>query len=193
MKVVGNPHADGDIQIDGTVEGDIKSRLVTVGETAHIIGSINAESINVRGKVTGQVSAAAMRSARTAKSPASHHRSAQRQAGIRGQGAGDRGGRDGPPALGRLSLRRRLKIARAMSNTQPDLFNRPLKATAPTDWPRLWSAIYAHRKASVQAVLDELSGVLGEEGSTRREIRDRVKARARRVVEGGACEPRCGG
>ena len=28
-----NLHSNGDIQIDGTVEGDIKSRLVTVGET----------------------------------------------------------------------------------------------------------------------------------------------------------------
>ena len=66
MKVVGNLHSDGDIQIDGTVEGEIKSRMVTVGETAHIIGSINAESVNVFGKVTGQVSAASVRIARTA-------------------------------------------------------------------------------------------------------------------------------
>ncbi len=66
MKVVGNLHSEGDIQIDGTVEGDIKSHTVTVGETAHVIGSINAESVNVCGKVTGQVSAASVRIARTA-------------------------------------------------------------------------------------------------------------------------------
>lgn len=66
MKVVGNLHSNGDIQIDGTVEGDIKSRTVTVGENAHIIGSINAESVNVCGRVTGQVSAASVRIARTA-------------------------------------------------------------------------------------------------------------------------------
>ena len=66
MKVVGNLHSDGDIQIEGTVEGDIKSRTVTVGETAHVIGSINAESVEVCGKVTGQVSAASVRIARTA-------------------------------------------------------------------------------------------------------------------------------
>ena len=66
MKVVGNLHSNGDIQIDGTVEGDIKSRTLTVGENAHIIGSISAESVNVCGRVTGQVSATSVRIARTA-------------------------------------------------------------------------------------------------------------------------------
>ena len=66
MKVVGNLHSGGDIQIDGTVKGDINGRTVIVGEAAHIIGSINAKSVNVFGKVTGQVSAASVRIARTA-------------------------------------------------------------------------------------------------------------------------------
>ena len=66
MKVVGNLHSSGDIQIDGTVEGDINSPTLTVGENAHIIGSITAESVNVCGQVTGQVSAASVRIARTA-------------------------------------------------------------------------------------------------------------------------------
>ncbi len=66
MKVVGDLHSGGDIQIDGTVEGDIKSRTLTVGESAHIIGSITAETVNVCGQVTGQVSAASVRIARTA-------------------------------------------------------------------------------------------------------------------------------
>ena len=66
MKVVGNLHSGGDIQIDGTVEGDIKSRTVTVGENAQIHGSITAETVNVCGRVSGQVSAASVRIARTA-------------------------------------------------------------------------------------------------------------------------------
>ncbi len=66
MKVVGNLQSSGDIQIDGTVEGDIKSRTVTVGENAQIHGSISAETVNVCGRVSGQVSAASVRIARTA-------------------------------------------------------------------------------------------------------------------------------
>ena len=66
MKVVGNLHTSGDIQIDGTIEGDIKVRTITVGENAHISGSISAESVNVYGRISGQVSAASVRLARTA-------------------------------------------------------------------------------------------------------------------------------
>ena len=55
MKVVGNLHSDGDIQIDGTVEGDIKSRTVTIGENAHINGAINADMANVHGHVIGDL------------------------------------------------------------------------------------------------------------------------------------------
>ena len=66
MKVVGNLHSSGDIQIDGTVEGDIKSRTLTVSEKAHISGSITAESVNFCGRVSGQVSANSVRLARTA-------------------------------------------------------------------------------------------------------------------------------
>ncbi|MEE2979935.1 MAG: polymer-forming cytoskeletal protein [Pseudomonadota bacterium] len=66
MKVVGNLNSDGDIQIDGTVEGDIKSRTVTVGESANISGSISASSVNVRGRVSGKIIADAVRIAKTA-------------------------------------------------------------------------------------------------------------------------------
>ena len=60
-----------------------------------------------------------------------------------------------------------------------------LKATTPTDWPRIWSAVYGHREACIAEVLDELDIVLDEPRSTRREIRERVNAKARAVVEGG--------
>ncbi len=66
MKVVGNMQSAGDIQIDGTVKGDIKSRTLTVGESAYIQGSISAESVNIFGRISGQVSAAAVRVANTA-------------------------------------------------------------------------------------------------------------------------------
>jgi cytoskeletal protein CcmA (bactofilin family) len=66
MKVVGNLQSGGDIQIEGSVEGDIKSRTVTIGENAHINGSINADMANVHGHVNGKINASSVRISKTA-------------------------------------------------------------------------------------------------------------------------------
>lgn len=55
LHVVGDLVSGGDIQVDGQVEGDIQSRTVTVGESAHVRGSISAETVRVCGSVTGQI------------------------------------------------------------------------------------------------------------------------------------------
>ena len=57
MKVVGNLHSGGDIQIDGTVNGDIRTKSLLVGETANIKGEIVADSIFIHGSVSGQIRA----------------------------------------------------------------------------------------------------------------------------------------
>ena len=60
-----------------------------------------------------------------------------------------------------------------------------LRRLAPTDWPRIWSAIYVHREACIAEVLAELDAVLDTSGSTRRQIRERVRAKAQDVTERG--------
>ncbi len=55
LKVVGNLESTGDIEIDGSVEGDIKSRSVTVGASANIKGTVDSESMVIHGTVSGQV------------------------------------------------------------------------------------------------------------------------------------------
>ncbi len=67
LKVVGDLHCAGDIQIKGTVEGDVKSRSVTVGEGAHVQGSIYGDSVHVSGSVKGYIEAPAVTVAKTAK------------------------------------------------------------------------------------------------------------------------------
>ncbi|WP_028878678.1 bactofilin family protein [Terasakiella pusilla] len=57
LTVTGNLVSEGEIQIDGTVKGDINSKDLLVGETALIEGQIVAESIRVHGKVVGQIKA----------------------------------------------------------------------------------------------------------------------------------------
>jgi cytoskeletal protein CcmA (bactofilin family) len=55
--VVGNLTSGGDIQIDGTVEGDVRSVSLTVGDKATINGEIVADDVVVRGRVIGSIHA----------------------------------------------------------------------------------------------------------------------------------------
>jgi len=47
----------GDIQIDGIVEGDVRSAGLVIGEKAEIHGEIFAEDVTVRGRVMGRIRA----------------------------------------------------------------------------------------------------------------------------------------
>ncbi|MFQ5958582.1 MAG: polymer-forming cytoskeletal protein [Alphaproteobacteria bacterium] len=67
LKLIGNVQSAGDVQVDGTIEGDINSRSLTVGEGARIDGSITADRVRICGAVSGQVQAAAVSIARSAR------------------------------------------------------------------------------------------------------------------------------
>ena len=66
MKVVGDLQSGGDIQIEGSVEGDVKSRTVTIGEKANINGSVNADTSNILGRINGEINASVVRIAKSA-------------------------------------------------------------------------------------------------------------------------------
>ena len=55
LTITGNLRTTGDIQVEGTVEGDIRAHLLTVGESATIRGEIVADDIVVNGRVIGRV------------------------------------------------------------------------------------------------------------------------------------------
>lgn len=67
LTVVGNLKTTGDIQVEGTVEGDIRAHLLTVGETATIKGEIVADDIVVNGRVVGRVRGLKVRLTATAR------------------------------------------------------------------------------------------------------------------------------
>lgn len=67
LKVVGNLESNGDIQVDGTVQGDILSHTVTVTDGAHIEGSIVADTAHINGSVKGQIKAPKIVIAKSAK------------------------------------------------------------------------------------------------------------------------------
>ncbi len=57
LKITGNLESRGDVQIDGCVEGDIRCKSLTIGESADVIGTIHSERVRVCGKVSGEVKA----------------------------------------------------------------------------------------------------------------------------------------
>jgi cytoskeletal protein CcmA (bactofilin family) len=57
LRIVGNLVSDGDIQVDGTVDGDVHSRSLTVSQGAAVNGGISAESVRIDGAVNGHIKA----------------------------------------------------------------------------------------------------------------------------------------
>ena len=67
LTVKGNIQTQGDIQIEGTIEGDIRAHQLVVGESATIRGEIVAEEIVVNGRVIGRVRGLKVRLSATAR------------------------------------------------------------------------------------------------------------------------------
>ncbi len=67
LTITGNIKSSGDIQVEGTVEGDIRAHLLTVGESATIRGEIVADDIVVNGRVVGRVRGLKVRLTSTAR------------------------------------------------------------------------------------------------------------------------------
>ena len=67
LKIVGELKSDGEIQIDGTVKGDIKAHMLTVGEQGKVDGSTVAETVRIFGTVNGRVQAKTVRLDKSAR------------------------------------------------------------------------------------------------------------------------------
>lgn len=67
LVVTGNLKTTGDIQVEGTVEGDVRAHLLTVGEGATVRGEIIADDVVVNGRVVGRVRGLKVRLTSTAR------------------------------------------------------------------------------------------------------------------------------
>jgi cytoskeletal protein CcmA (bactofilin family) len=67
LTVTGNLRTTGDVVIEGTVDGDIRAHLLTVGESATIKGEIVADDIVINGRVIGRVRGLKVRLTSTAR------------------------------------------------------------------------------------------------------------------------------
>lgn len=67
LTVTGNLESDGEIQIDGTIDGDVKSVQLSIGQTGKIVGAVHAERVLIRGRIDGQIRAQEVTLTRTAQ------------------------------------------------------------------------------------------------------------------------------
>ena len=57
LEITGDLKTSGEVQLDGTIEGDIACGKLMVGENACITGLVEADEVVIRGKIIGQVKA----------------------------------------------------------------------------------------------------------------------------------------
>ena len=55
LKIVGNVTAEGLVEVNGQIEGDLYCTSLIVSPTAQIVGSITAERVVVNGRVEGPI------------------------------------------------------------------------------------------------------------------------------------------
>ncbi|MGC9417585.1 MAG: bactofilin family protein [Rhodovulum sp.] len=67
LVVTGNLKTTGDIQVEGTIDGDIQAHLLTVGENATVRGEVIADDVVINGRVIGKVRGLKVRLTSTAR------------------------------------------------------------------------------------------------------------------------------
>ena len=67
LTITGNIKTDGDVQIDGTIDGDVQSKQITLGENGIVNGAITADLARISGTVNGSITARVVELGRSAK------------------------------------------------------------------------------------------------------------------------------
>ena len=67
LHIVGNLKTEGEIQVDGVIDGDVAAQALTIGAHARISGELVAEDIVVHGQIQGKITARSVRLIKTAK------------------------------------------------------------------------------------------------------------------------------
>ncbi|MWB79578.1 polymer-forming cytoskeletal protein [Pseudooceanicola sp. 216_PA32_1] len=67
LHITGNIKTTGDIQIEGTIEGDIRAHLLTIGEGATVKGEVTADDVVINGRIVGRVRGLKVRLTSTAR------------------------------------------------------------------------------------------------------------------------------
>ena len=60
LRIVGDLKCEGEVQVDGFIDGDIRTKVLLIGESATIKGEIVGDTVHVFGTVNGQIKARAV-------------------------------------------------------------------------------------------------------------------------------------
>jgi cytoskeletal protein CcmA (bactofilin family) len=55
VKVKGDVNSQGEVQIDGNIEGNVRASALTIGESGAVKGEVIAESVIIRGTIEGRI------------------------------------------------------------------------------------------------------------------------------------------
>jgi len=64
--IIGDIKTDGEVQIDGRLDGNVSASKVTIGEHGAVNGKIVSSIVHIRGKVTGKIDALSIELTETA-------------------------------------------------------------------------------------------------------------------------------
>lgn len=67
LHITGNIKTSGDIQVEGSVDGDIRAHLLTIGESATVKGEVTADDVVINGRIIGRVRGLKVRLTATAR------------------------------------------------------------------------------------------------------------------------------
>lgn len=67
LSVTGDLVSEGDIQVEGSIKGDVACRVLVLSEEAEVSGRITCDTARIRGAVIGEIHAKAVLLARTAR------------------------------------------------------------------------------------------------------------------------------
>ena len=67
VRLKGDLATEGDLHLDGSLEGDLRVGHLTLGESGAVSGTIQADSVEIRGRVTGAITARQVRLWATAR------------------------------------------------------------------------------------------------------------------------------
>lgn len=67
VRIRGDVTAEGELHLDGAIDGDVRCHGIIQGETGRIAGSLTADSVVLRGRVEGSITARTVTLERTAQ------------------------------------------------------------------------------------------------------------------------------
>ena len=67
LHIVGDLKTEGEIQVDGIIDGDVTAQALTIGSHARISGEVVADEVVVHGQTVGNLTARSVKLTKTAK------------------------------------------------------------------------------------------------------------------------------